>query len=596
MHITKVFYFFARISFKKKQHVLNTIIMRLKYISIFFILCFFISYQSLALSLTDSLDWNVSVKYLKTYCKKKTNDLQDKNLQKQLVDFIHIVEDKNIDKNIKITQQYLQQLKVNELITRLMQIADSLQIQKNKYNIYRETKSMSGDSLINYYDTAGISSSDSNFAYLLNSVFGNNTKDTTKSTQTKADTTWQTTYISDTLILSIRQVAQHLQTNSAFKWIGKQQNDTLQLYITNVNNDSIPIKLYENSNQLISLNITDFWGSEVSAIIRDINSNSFKLLIDNSPQIDNKAGEKAKRILKNQYSINHTDFNMLLDKRVAPNLLSPWSFYGNMGLDATQILLHQWNKGGESSIAFLANVDLYLKYKKNKHSLDSYAKFKLGLIRQGDYSDNKQHFKTNNDIIDLQAKYGYQVLGKKMAATLFGNFKTQFAPSYSYPSDTVKTLVSKFFSPAQITFAIGIDYKPKQNASVFFSPLTAKTTAVLDSEIDETKYGLAKNKKYRHEIGAIFKGYWKNKIWGDIVMENTLELFSNYIKNPQNVDISWDFKLIFPINDYIRSTISTGFIYDDDEKISKKRNDNTAYNSKGGQFKEMLMIGFYTFF
>ncbi len=539
----------------------------------------------------DVTTWEGTVRYLKHYLKNKPQNQYEADLHQQVKYFLKLLDDKRLKRNVTQTKSYLDKLDVHKLITSISILADSLQQNKNKYNEYREIKSILGDNIINYYDKEGISSENDNFDDLLDYI---SEPDSTK----RIDITskkWKVNYVSDTLITSVRNMVQHVNTDSVFIWLKEQQNDTLDLYIRNIDNDSVPIRLYKNNPQLIPINISDFWGRDVSAIIRDIGNNSFRLLIDKTPQLYYQDEERVKDMLSNQYNIYDLRNSVTVSGRPVPNPYSNWRFYGNASLDATQILLHQWNKGGQSSIAFLANVELYLKYKKDKHNLDSYAKFKLGFIRQGDYSDSKASFETNTDIIDIQAKYGYQIYEKTTFATVFGNFKTQFAPSYEHVSDTQKVMVSKFLNPAQITFALGLNTKLKY-ANLFFSPLSSKTTIVASSNIDVTKHGLEEGKNTRYELGAIFKGKSRYNIWGDIVMENTLELFANYLKNIQNVDIIWDMKLIFPINDYIKTTIATSFIYDDDKKVPKKADDGTIYQSKGGQFRQMFTIGFYTFF
>ncbi len=508
---------------------------------------------------------------------------------------MEILNNNNIEQSIKEAKLYLHDINILELTDSIQRFADSLKIKKAEYNIYRETRSILGDSLLRQSDEDGISSEDGDFENLLEYISDPDNNDTIKVDVISRKKEWQTTYLSDTLILHVKEMIKHINTDPIFMWLKEQQNDTLDLFITDINNDTVPLKLYENNRNLIAINISDLWGRDVSAIIKDITSNSFKLLIDNTSKIRIQAKDESKSILKSQHSIDKLMRNITMTTQEVPNLLSPWRFYGNASLDATQLFVHQWNKGGQSSLALLANMELYLKYKQGKHNLDSYAKFKLGLIRQGDYSNSKAYFETNSDIIDLQAKYGYQTFGNKIITTFLINFQTQFAPSYDHISDTSKVLVSKFFNPAKLTFAIGLNYKNK-HSNFFFSPISAKTTIVSDNEIDGTKFGLEKGKTHRKELGTILKGQTRHNIWGDIVMENSLELFSNYIKNPQNIDISWDFKILFPINDYIKATLSTHFKYDDDEDVTKKRDDGSTYQSKGGQFKQMLLIGFYTFF
>lgn len=49
-----------------------------------------------------------------------------------------------------------------------------------------------------------------------------------------------------------------------------------------------------------------------------------------------------------------------------------------------------------------------------------------------------------------------------------------------------------------------------------------------------------------------------------------LNLYSNYLKDPQNVDISWDVQLNMAINQWFSCNITTNMIYDNDTKILQK--------------------------
>ena len=113
---------------------------------------------------------------------------------------------------------------------------------------------------------------------------------------------------------------------------------------------------------------------------------------------------------------------------------------------------------------------------------------------------------------------------------------------------------------------------------------------VIPKDVDTTKNS-------REEFGARFKGIYKIKIWDDIEINNSLELFSNYVESPQNIDVNWEFTTVFPVNDFIKATLSVHIIYDDDTEVPKYRvndaGENEKYNGKGIQVREMLTLGFY---
>ena len=46
-----------------------------------------------------------------------------------------------------------------------------------------------------------------------------------------------------------------------------------------------------------------------------------------------------------------------------------------------------------------------------------------------------------------------------------------------------------------------------------------------------------------------------------------LELFSNYLENPQNVDVNYDLLLDFKLRSFLTARAQLTLIYDDDQKI-----------------------------
>lgn len=200
-------------------------------------------------------------------------------------------------------------------------------------------------------------------------------------------------------------------------------------------------------------------------------------------------------------------------------------------------------------------------------------------------------YRTSDDNIELNSSFGYQAGGDFYYNGLL-NFKTQFLPSYKYPSEAI---VSNFLSPAYVIFSIGINYKPSEVLKVMLSPITSKTTLVAKSEVDETKFGLEEGERLYREIGAYLTFYNKVKLYKDIDVENRLSLFSNYDNNPENIDVELKSDFSFKINKYVKATISFHFIYDDDASIPIESYEEgilqkTTY-TKGLQFQEKIMIG-----
>ena len=88
----------------------------------------------------------------------------------------------------------------------------------------------------------------------------------------------------------------------------------------------------------------------------------------------------------------------------------------------------------------------------------------------------------------------------------------------------------------------------------------------------------------------------------NITWTHQIDLFSNYLSQPGNIDINWTGLLELKVNDALRTTISMHLIYDDDVVLEKEAartvvNDQgvittiPAIVGPGTQFKEVLSIG-----
>lgn len=266
---------------------------------------------------------------------------------------------------------------------------------------------------------------------------------------------------------------------------------------------------------------------------------------------------------------------------------SPWELGGVSSVTLTQTAQKYWVKGGEPSLSYLATTELFAKYNKDNHSWESITKLAYGQQSQGYDTD----FRTSEDRIELTSKYGYKA-SKQLFYSGLATFTSQFAKAYEYPENSDKKAVSAFMNPAYLKVALGMDYKPNKKTSLFLSPITSKTTMVLDTaNYTQENYGLDSTQIVRNEMGAFLKVAHKMTLLKSVEMENNLELFSNYLDKPQNIDITWDLKIVMSINKYLKTILSTTLIYDDNIRIPVDINDPTKGTTKKIQFKEMLSVG-----
>ncbi len=177
------------------------------------------------------------------------------------------------------------------------------------------------------------------------------------------------------------------------------------------------------------------------------------------------------------------------------------------------------------------------------------------------------------------------------------------APGYTYDdAASTKTMISDLFAPAYLLAALGFDYKPSDHFSAFIAPLTGKITFVEDKQLsDEGAFGVKPGQKSLSEFGGYLRAiYTKNdfklEFLKNVTFSTKVDLFTNYLKNPQNVVVNWETLIAFKVNKFLSASINTQLAYDDKIKIPVIRNGEPTSIGSLVQFKEILGVGFaYSF-
>jgi len=376
------------------------------------------------------------------------------------------------------------------------------------------------------------------------------------------------------------------------------EDDSLQLWIKNLANDSTSIWLSDE------IEYRRFWlknevYDSIGIWIQADQKNSLKFIVD-----DGVYFRKIGTSIKNEEYLNAKQVIEGTLQEMKPIEVQPqiWKYGGLGTLNFAQGYLSNWAQGGESSISTFTEINLFANYSRNNTKWDNMVRFKYGLIKAGD-----KRLRKNEDLLEINSKFGQKAFGnlgqraiekygtegiKYWYYSLLVSFKSQIAKGYNYPNDSV--VVSRFMAPGYLMFALGLDYKPSDRTSVLISPITSKSTYVLDTAlIDQTKYGIAANKTVYHEVGAYIKTRFLYNLNDDISVENKLDLFTNYTHNPQNIDIDWELILRMRITFYLSATISTHMIYDDDVLVPVFNNEGVKVGTGPRlQFKELLSLGF----
>ena len=273
-------------------------------------------------------------------------------------------------------------------------------------------------------------------------------------------------------------------------------------------------------------------------------------------------------------------FPTLLYAQESTDSTKLWKAGGNVTMNFSQISLTNWAAGGKSSASGIFMVNAFANYKMEDLSWDNTIDLSYGFLKEKNKSPVK-----SDDKIDFSSKLGI-VAKKRWNYSALVNFKSQFAPGYNYP-DT-NNAISKFLSPGYLNLAIGMDYKT-DNISVFLSPVSGKFTFVTDKTLsDAGAFGVDKGKIVRSELGAFLKFEGKTALVKNVDMQTKLDLFSNYLDKPQNIDVDWKVLINMKVNEFLSANFVSQLIYDDNVKIL---NEEKGTSAPLVQFMEMFGVG-----
>ena len=241
-----------------------------------------------------------------------------------------------------------------------------------------------------------------------------------------------------------------------------------------------------------------------------------------------------------------------------------WKTGGLFTMNLAQGSLTNWQGGGDkSSFSAVGFLNLNASWIEGRHVWNNTLDLGYGYINTTSLGSRK-----SDDRMDLLSKYGYDI-GKKWYLSSLFNFRSQFAPGYTYAQDEngidTKTLTSKFLAPAYVLLSLGFDYKPVPYFSVFISPLTERWIIVNDDALSAIgAYGVDPGKISRNELGAFLSAEFNKDIMTNVTYKSRFDAFSNYKTKAGNIDIFWTNILAMKVNKYLSANVALDLLYDDD--------------------------------
>lgn len=262
-----------------------------------------------------------------------------------------------------------------------------------------------------------------------------------------------------------------------------------------------------------------------------------------------------------------------------------WKKGGMYNFNLSQSSLSNWAAGGDNfNMAINSYFNYYAYFQKPRQSWDNNLDLNLGFVQSTSLGGRK-----NDDRIDVLSKYGYRIdtTGVWYLSGLF-NFRSQLFDGYSF-SGANSNFTSSFLSPAYIILSAGLDFKPNNTFSVFFSPLTSRTTLLLNTRLSNLgNYGVPIGKKIYRETGLFVTVNYNNTIAPNITYKGRADFFSNYYEKPENINLYMTNMFTFKINKYFSASYSLDLIYDDKINIF-----GPLKKSPGLQLKSIIGVGYF---
>ncbi len=288
-------------------------------------------------------------------------------------------------------------------------------------------------------------------------------------------------------------------------------------------------------------------------------------------------------------------------KEEGQEILMMWSKKNSLGVNVNEVAFINWSAGGNNSISALLYGNFERKFQKDLLLWKTFATVRYGLNAQ----DGRKVRKTDDEI-SMNSTYGYRrdsTSNFRYSAKF--NFRTQFANGYKYPQRD--KAISSFMAPGYIFLGVGAEYSaPNEDLTVYASPLTDKSTFVLDQRLaNEGMFGvtpavrdsigniITKGENIRTEVGILLTSSFSKEVFTNVNLDNQVSFYTDYLNKFGNIDVDWELKLNLVVNEFVKANIGSHLIYDDDVKFKEDTNDDGTLETLGPkiQFKQLLGVG-----
>ncbi len=284
-----------------------------------------------------------------------------------------------------------------------------------------------------------------------------------------------------------------------------------------------------------------------------------------------------------------------------------WSSKAGIGLDLAQLLnINPYVGAGSDRLGIGGVLNYKTIYKKALFSWKTELLINLTTQRIGSgvvspTSSQKIPFEKALDQFNVNTNFAYKLNSSSAwAYSLDLGLRTQVLNSYIDSASSkvylkeIKegnyntSLVSKIFSPALITLAPGIQYAKGSKWNFFLSPVAGQILFISDQNIanlgvhgTSLKEGsTTEYEKSKFMLGALAKVGYANTYFGKLNVGSALSLYSDYLDQPQNIDVIWTNSFAIEILKGLNLGIHADLYYDHN-KLNSISNSNAVGGVSG---------------
>lgn len=279
-----------------------------------------------------------------------------------------------------------------------------------------------------------------------------------------------------------------------------------------------------------------------------------------------------------------------------------WTTEGMFSFNVGQGGSRNWAAGSERfSLQGAANLNYQANRTWRDNIWENNFDFSYALV-----NTNNLGFRKTDDKIDVTSLFRHNI-SKNTRVVGIGawfNLRSQFHHAYDH-SETPKRRISGLMAPGYLTFGPGFDIRTQKGSwSLFVSPLAPRMIVFTNQPYSfnyqggikpdgsmETPlswhYNVDPERKVRFELGALVSGKYKREIAKNVTYRTRVDVFSNYLDDPQNIDVFWSNMFYMKVNKWLMVNYSFDMIYDDDVKLF-----GVNRNKAATQLRSQLGVGF----